>query len=44
MLSAHAIHSAGNQNLYIWVFLLQAAVWLLSVVLSTFVIKLLRQC
>jgi len=25
MLSAHAIHSAGNQTLYIWVFLLQAA-------------------
>jgi len=25
MLSALAIHSAGNQTLYIWVFLIQAA-------------------
>ena len=36
MLSAHVlVHSAGNQTLYIWVFLLQA---------STFVITFLRQC
>jgi len=44
MLSAHAQHSAGNQTLYIWVFLLQTAHMIAPVVLSTFVIMLHRQC
>jgi len=43
MLSAHAMHSAGNQTLYM-VSCSRLHVQLLSVVLSTFVIKLVRQC